>query len=162
VCCSQRCYFQTSTCSFRSTLEVSIRTIPVYFVHLRSGWSATVWGSKLAAYPDGLLLYKPIDSNKQCWLQQSAGGSKYHWPLQLVGLLYRQFYLNAESDTLCPSTCHASDHILNTHAQCGTQKREPFWRQCKILPAKYAVRTAVWTMRACWIILIFQHCNKEG
>ena len=42
--------------------------------------------------------------------------------------------------TLTPSVfsnCHASDHIFNMHAQCGTltwQKREPFWRQCKSLP----------------------------
>jgi len=42
--------------------------------------------------------------------------------------------------TLTPSVfsnCHASDHIFNMHAQCGTLtwiKREPFWRQCKSLP----------------------------
>ena len=35
------------------------------------------------------------------------------------------------------------------HAQYGTltwQKRKPFWRQCKSLLAKYAVRTGIWTI----------------
>jgi len=35
-------------------------------------------------------------------------------------------------------------------AQCGTLtwlKREPFWREYKSLPAKYAVRAGAWTMR---------------
>ena len=58
VCCSKWRYFQTSTCSFRSTSEVSIKTIPVYLVQ-QSGWSATVWGLQIG----DLLLYKPVESN---------------------------------------------------------------------------------------------------
>jgi len=64
------------------------------------------------------------------------------------------------------STYHASDHILNMHAQYGTliwQNRKPFWRQCKSLPAKYAVRTGIWTMslRACWVIWIYSNIARK-
>ena len=74
---------------------------------------------------------------------------------KLVGLLYRQFYLNADSDTLRQFYRHASDHTLNMRAQYGTltwQKRKPFWRQYKSLLAKCAVKTGTWTMRVCWPI----------
>ena len=39
---------------------------------------------------------------------------------KLMGMLYCQFYLSADSYTLLQFYCHASDHILNMHTQCGT------------------------------------------
>ena len=52
---------------------------------------------------------------------------------KLMGMLYCQFYLSADSYTLLQFYCHASDHILNMHTQCGTIT-------CQI----------IWTVRACW------------
>jgi len=81
-----------------------------------------------------------IITSNLSWLEQIH--SICNKSRKLVGLLYRQFYLNADSDTLRKFYLSCIDHILNKHAQCGTltwQKREPFWRQCKSLSAKYAV-----------------------
>jgi len=47
------------------------------------------------------------------------------------------------------------------HAQYGTltwEKRKPFWRQCKSLLAKYAVRTGTWEYAG---YLNIHHCNKR-
>ena len=75
---------------------------------------------------------------------------------KLVGLLYRQFYLNADSDTLRQFYLSCiRPHLEYMHAQNGTltwQKRKPFWRRYKSLLGKYVVKTGTWTMRVCWPI----------
>jgi len=74
---------------------------------------------------------------------------------KLVGLLYRQFYLNADADTLCQFYLSCVRPYLEyacTVRDPYLPKRKPLWRQCKSLPAKYAVRTGIWTMRACWVM----------
>ena len=62
MCCSQWRYFQTSTGSFRSTSGVSVRT-----------------GSKLVAYADDLLLYKPVESNADYNRMQEDVTTIDHW-----------------------------------------------------------------------------------
>ena len=81
---------------------------------------------------------------------------------RLVGLLYRQFYDNANSVS---STCHVSGHILNTHVQSGTPtslRRLRYRKMCKSLLAKYAANYGSWIMIVCWRIWIYHLFNKGG
>ena len=60
--------------------------------------------------------------------------------------------------------CLVFGHILNTHVQFGIptlQKKDLFWRMCKSLPARFAVQTDTWTMRACWHTWT-SHCYNRG
>ena len=75
---------------------------------------------------------------------------------KLVGLLYHQFYLNADSDTLRQFYLSC----IRPHLEYAYTVWDPYLAKertllealCKSLPAKYAVRTDIWTMRACWVI----------
>jgi len=88
---------------------------------------------------------------------------------KLVGLLldYRQFYLNADSDTLRQFYLSC----IRPHLEYACTVRDPYlckgenasaWPEAVQKFAYNAARTGIWTMRACWVIWIFQHCNKGG
>ena len=62
-----------------STSGVGIRTIPVYFVHQQSADLQLSEGSKLIAYADDLLLYKPVDSNADYNRVQEDLTTIDHW-----------------------------------------------------------------------------------
>ena len=54
-----------------------------------------------------------------------------------LNLLYRQFYLNADSDTLHQFYLSCIRPRLEYACTVCWQERKPFWRQCKRLLAKY-------------------------
>ena len=62
---------------------------------------------------------------------------------RLVGLLYRQFYPNADTDTLRQFYLSCiRPHLEYARVQFGIptlQKKDLFWRMCKSLPARSAV-----------------------
>ena len=77
---------------------------------------------------------------------------------KLVGLLYCQFYLNADSDTLRQFYLSS----IRPHLEYACTVWDPYLAKREPLPAKYAVRTGIWPIRTCWAIWIFQRCNKWG
>ena len=87
------CYFQTSTCSFRSTSGVI--SITLYINDLADLQLSE--GSKLVAYADDLLLYKPVDSNADYSRVQEDLTTIDHWTsrnsLTLNTIKYKQMVI---------------------------------------------------------------------
>jgi len=74
---------------------------------------------------------------------------------KLVGLLYRQLYQNGDSDTLrqfYQSCIRPHLEYAYTVWDPYSAKESTLLEACKSLPAKYAIRTGICTMRACWVI----------
>jgi len=60
---------------------------------------------------------------------------------------------------------------IRPHLEYACTVRDPYlckgenasaWPEAVQKFAYNAARTGIWTMRACWVIWIFQHCNKGG
>ena len=84
---------------------------------------------------------------------------------RLVGLLYRQFYDNANSNTLRQFYLSC----IRPHLEYACTVWDPhlakeicYWKMCKSLLAKYAANHGSWIMIVCWRIWIYHLFNKGG
>ena len=82
-----------------------------------------------------------------------------------MGLLYRQFYDNANSNNLRQfylSCIRPHLEYACTVWDPTSLRRLRYWKMCKSLLAKYAANHGSWIMIVCWRIWIYHLFNKGG